>query len=187
MEKGEAEVLLKNSMWPVITLAGMVALPALSAEQALGPRGTDSTFYISRSENRNQVHYGVRVGEDCRPVGTSPAYVYWRMLEKGPSETEPLLGVEGPVYGLEDAQEVVSGPEGWRVRVKLRSFPDRQIEIAVSQENGVCTTRAWTKVGSSVSQLNYIYVKTHWPFGIDYVRISGVGADGQVTNELVRR
>lgn len=180
-------MLLNNSTLWVITLVGMAALPARSSEQTMGPRGTDSTFFISRSENRNQVHYGVRVGEDCRPVGTSPVYVYWRMLEEGDSETEPLLGVEGPVYGLEDAQQVVSSPEGWRVRVKLRSFPERQIEIAVSRENGVCTTRAWTTVGGALSQLNYIYVKTQWPFSVDYVRINAVAPDGHVTNEIVRR
>lgn len=180
-------MLLKNSTLLIIALVGMAALPAESAGPAVGPRGTDSTFFISRSENRNQVHYGVRVGADCRPVGSSPVYVYWRMLEKGDSETEPLLGIEGPVYGVEEGQQVVSTPEGWRVRVKLRSFPDRQIEIAVSRENGVCATRAWTTVGGTVSQLDSIYVKTHWPFGIDYIRISGVGPDGHVITELVRR
>lgn len=180
-------MLQKNLMWPAAMLVGMAALPAVSAESAVGPRGTESTFFISRSENRNQVHYGVRVGEDCHPVGTSPVYAYWRMLEKGASETEPLLGIEGPVYGVEDAQQVVSTPEGWRVRMKLRSFPDRQIEIAISQENGVCATRTWMSVGGTVSQLDSIFVKTSWPFSIDYIRISGVGPDGHVTHELVRR
>lgn len=180
-------MLLKNSTLFVCMLVGMAALPALAAEPTVGARGTDSTFFISRSENRNQVHYGVRVDEDCRPVGASPVYVYWRMLEKGDAQTEPLLGVEGPVYGVEEAQQVVSAPEGWRVKLKLRSFPDRQIEVSVARENGVCTTRTWTTVGGTVSQLNYIYVKTSWPFSIDYVRISGVAPDGHVTNELVRR
>lgn len=180
-------MLQKNLMLSAAMLVGLAARPAVSAEQAVAPRGTESTFFISRSENRNQVHYGVRVGEDCRPVGTSPVYAYWRMLEKGDSETEPLLGIEGPVYGVEDAQQVESTPEGWRVRVKLRSFPERQIEISVTHENGACATRTWTTVGGTASQLNYIYVKTSWPFSVDYIRINGVGPDGHVTNEIVRR
>ncbi|NRD68652.1 DUF4833 domain-containing protein, partial [Corallococcus exiguus] len=33
---------------------------------------------MSRSENRNQVHYALSLDEACRPVGTRPVHVYWR-------------------------------------------------------------------------------------------------------------
>ena len=86
-------MLQKNLMWPAAVLVGMAALPAVSAELAVGSRGTESTFFISRSENRNQVHYGVRVGEDCRPVGTSPdlRITYsWRWRTSGMSHGRRL-------------------------------------------------------------------------------------------------
>lgn len=179
-------MLPKNAMLPVITLAWLWHAPAF-AEPVARSHDTGSTFFITRSENRNQVHYGIRVGEDCRPVGASPVYVYWRMLEKGATETEPLLGIEGPIYGLVDEQQVESTSEGWRVWVRLRSFPERPIEIAVFRDNEHCATQAWTSVAGARSQLDTIHVRTHWPFGIDYVRLSGVGADGKSVSELVRR
>lgn len=180
-------MLPKNPMRPVITLAALVCHAPALAEPVARAHGTESTFFIARSENRNQVHYGVRVDEECRPVGPSPVYVYWRMLEKGPTETEPLLGIEGPVYGVADEQQVESTPEGWQVRVRLRSFPERPIDIAVIRENDRCVTRVWTTVGGSRSQLDNIFVRTQWPMRVDYVRLSGVGPDGKSVSELVRR
>ncbi len=168
---------------PAALLLCPLAAPAGSPAPT---RGVDSAFFISRSENRNQVHYGVRVGEDCRPQGTSPMHAYWRMLEKGAAETEPLLGIEGPAYGLADTQEVASSPAGWRIRVRLRAYSERPIEVAVTRENGVCTTRAWMMLNGALCQLDHIYVRTQWPIGVDYIRLTGVAPDGRTVTELIR-
>jgi len=163
-------------LWPLASPAGAPA-PA---------RGVDSVFFIARSENRNQVHYGVQVGVDCSPQGTHPVHAYWRMLEKGEAETEPLLRIEGPAYGLADTQEVASTPSGWRIRIRLRAYSERPIEIAVSRENGVCTTRASMLLNQEIRQLDHIYVRTQWPIGVDYIRLSGVSPDGRAVTEVIR-
>jgi hypothetical protein len=163
-------------LWPLASPAGS-PLPA---------RGVDSAFFITRSENRNQVHYGVHVDEECRPKGTHPVHAYWRMLEKGAKETEPLLALEGPAYGLMDAQEVLNTPTGWRVRVRLRAYSQRAIEIAVTRENGVCTTQTWMTLNGAVTQLDNIYVRTQWPIGLNYIRLAGVTSDGRAVSELIR-
>ncbi|WP_347402680.1 DUF4833 domain-containing protein [Corallococcus macrosporus] len=146
-----------------------------------------SAFFLTRSENRNQVHYALRLDETCRPVGARPVQVYWRMLERGASEVEELLGVEQPVYGLEDPQQVEATPEGWRVRVRLRAFPSRPVEITTARVDGKCQVHAWTKLGSSVSRLEHVFVKTSWPFSVDFVRLDGVGPDGQPVHDLIRQ
>jgi hypothetical protein len=167
--------------------AALLLCPLASPAGTPAPaRGVDSAFFISRSENRNQVHYGVRVSEDCRPQGTHPVHAYWRMLEKGPGETEPLLGLEGPAYGLADAQEVASTPTGWRIKLRLRAYSARPIELAVARENGGCATRAWMMVDGALAQLDHIYVRTQWPLGVDYIRLSGVRPDGRAVTELIR-
>ncbi|RKH56067.1 DUF4833 domain-containing protein [Corallococcus aberystwythensis] len=149
---------------------------------------SQSAFFLSRSENRNQVHYALRLDEACRPVGTQPVQVYWRMLERGPSEVEELLGVEQPVYGLEDPQTVEATTEGgWRVRVRLRAFPSRPIDITTARVDGKCQVQAWTKLGNSVSRLEHVFVKTSWPFSVDFVRLDGVGSDGQPVHDLIRQ
>ncbi|RYZ45660.1 MAG: DUF4833 domain-containing protein [Myxococcaceae bacterium] len=163
-----------------------LATGATLASAAGAPLPSQSAFFLSRSENRNQVHYALRLDEDCRPVGTRPVQVYWRMLERGTSEVEELLGVEQPVYGLEDPQPVEATAEGWRVRVRLRAFPSRPIDITTARVGGNCQVQAWTKLGNSVCRLEHVFVKTSWPFSVDFVRLDGVGPEGQPVQELIR-
>ncbi|QSQ27260.1 DUF4833 domain-containing protein [Pyxidicoccus parkwayensis] len=165
-------------------VALMAVVPLASAAEA--PVPSPSAFFLSRSENRNQVHYALRLDEACRPVGTRPVQVYWRMLERGESEMEELLGVEQPVYGLEDAQPVDATAEGWRVRVRLRAYPSRPIDITTARVDGECQVQAWTKLGNSVSRLEHVFVKTSWPFSVDFVRLDGVSPEGQPVHELLR-
>ncbi|PTL84386.1 DUF4833 domain-containing protein [Vitiosangium sp. GDMCC 1.1324] len=168
-------------MLPKNRLVSGVALALM-----LPARGTDSIFFIAKSENRNQVHYAVRVDESCRPLGANPVHGYWRMFERGETVVEPLLGIEVPVYGLADTQLVESTPGGWRVQVRLQAFAQRPISIAISQENGRCVTRAWTKVGEETARLDHVFVRMAWPFGIKDVVLNGVGPDGQSVSEALR-
>ncbi|WP_223637770.1 DUF4833 domain-containing protein [Corallococcus sp. EGB] len=164
-----------------------LATAATLASAAEAPLSSQSAFFLTRSENRNQVHYALRLDEACRPVGARPVQVYWRMLERGPSEVEELLGIEQPVYGLEDPQTVEATEDGWRVRVRLRAFPSRPIDITTARAEGKCQVQAWTKLGDSVSRLEHVFVKTSWPFSVDFVRLDGAGPDGQPVHELIRQ
>ncbi|NOK36457.1 DUF4833 domain-containing protein [Corallococcus exercitus] len=177
-------------MLPEPRLSSLTAVALTTAATLASAAGASfpaqSAFFLTRSENRNQVHYALRLDEDCRPVGTRPVQVYWRMLERGPSEVEALLEVEQPVYGLEDSQSVEATAEGWRVRVRLRAFPSRPVDITTARVDGKCQVQAWTKLGNSVSRLEQVFVKTSWPFSVDFVRLDGVGPDGQPVHELIR-
>ncbi|MBJ6762203.1 DUF4833 domain-containing protein [Myxococcaceae bacterium JPH2] len=173
-----------RTTWTGLAAALLLACPFVAS--AAAPTTPSSVFFISRSENRNQVHYGLRLGEGCRPIGASPVYAYWRMLERGESEVEDLLSVEGPVYGVADTQAVESTTEGWRVQFRLRAFADRPIEFSVTAVNGQCAVQAWTNMSGKRAQLEHIFVKTSWPFSIDFVRLDGVGPDGQPMRELIR-
>lgn len=78
--------------------AAMAALMTLVASSA-GADGAGASralplFSISKSENKNQVQYAIRVDDRCEPATTAPVFAYWRMLEKGPTVTEPLLAHE---------------------------------------------------------------------------------------------
>jgi len=157
------------------------------AAKLLPARTADSAFFIARSTNRNQVHYGVRVDSDCRPQGAQPVHAYWRMLEKGEKSTEPLLGREGPAYGLGDVQQVEATSSGWRVHVRLRAWPDRAIDLDVFRENGHCAARAYTVMEGRVAQIERIFVKTAWPTGVAYVLLSGTGVDGRSAREVIKK
>ena len=177
-------------MFPESGLSNLAAVAlttgASLASAAGAPLPSQSAFFLTRSENRNQVHYAVRLDEACRPVGARPVQVYWRMLERGASEVEELLGVEQPVYGLEDPQQVDTTAEGWRVRVRMRAFPSRPVDITTARVGGACQVQAWTKLGNSVARLEHVFVKTSWPFSVDFVRLDGVGPEGKPVHELIR-
>lgn len=176
--------------WKALGLALLLGQgPARAEPEAMAAptRSADSAFFITRSTNRNQVHYGIQVDENCRPQGPQPVHAYWRMLEKGEKDVEPLLGREGPAYGLADGQRVEALPSGWRVQVRLRAWPNRTIDVDVFRENGRCVARAWTRMEGRVAQIERIFVKTSWPTGVDYVLLSGRDADGQSAREVLRR
>ncbi|WP_240359404.1 DUF4833 domain-containing protein [Pyxidicoccus trucidator] len=169
---------------PVLAGPAVQAAPGVKAPQA---RAADSAFFIARSTNKNQVHYGIRVDGDCRPQGDKPVHAYWRMLEKGDKATEPLLGREGPAYGLGDVQQVEATPSGWRVHIRLRAWPERTIDLDVFRENGRCAARAFTLLDGKVAQIDRIFVKTAWPSGVDYVLLSGTGQDGRSLREVIKK
>lgn len=169
---------------PVFAGPAAQAAPAVKGSPA---RDADSAFFIARSTNRNQVHYGIRVDGDCRPQGDKPVHAYWRMLEKGARATEPLLGREGPAYGLGDVQQVEATASGWRVQLRLRAWPERTINVDVFRENGRCAARAYTLLDGKVAQIDRIFVKTAWPTGVDYVLLSGTAQDGRSVREVIKK
>ncbi len=129
-------------------------LPSLAS--ADGPANL-SLFSITKSENKNQVVYALQVDAACRPVGDAPVHAYWRMLEKGPSSTEPLLAYEQLAYGME-SQECELLADGTRlVRVRLRALPERTIVIRASRTDAACTATATATIASASASLDNVY------------------------------
>jgi hypothetical protein len=177
-----------RSAFPIALVAaiGLVGRP-VAADEGFGPRPYDvpSVFYIARSSNKNQVHYGVRVDAACNVVGERPVYAYWRMLENR-GELEPILGIEGPAYGLDDQQAIQRGLGVTTVRVRLRAFPERPITVTVGKTERGCEAFATTGISGTDARLQSIYVKVKWPFGVDYVLVRGAAKDGRHLEEWVQ-
>jgi hypothetical protein len=143
-----------------------------------------SAFFVAKSENRNQVHYGVRVDASCAPVGTQPVFVYWRMLERDPRATEPLLSREEGAYGLSEQRVLDRGDDGGRVLVRLRALPDRSIAIATHRQEGACRAEATTVISGGPASLTRVFAQLRWPFGVDYLELAGRSLeDGHAVHE----
>lgn len=157
--------------------ATAVALPARAAHVEI-----PSAFFISKSENKNQVHYAVLVDESCRPVGNAPVRPYWRELERGPSVTSPLLDREQPAYGIA-SQAVTSG----EVVLTLRALPARQLRIETARaQDGTCA--AWTHmtIATEPAQLYQIHVSQKL-FSIDSILLTGwTWTDRRVIRETLK-
>jgi hypothetical protein len=145
-----------------------------------------SVFYIAKSENRNQVHYAVRVDEHCRPFGKQPVYGYWREFEVGPRATSALLSHEQSAYGLTEPRWIHVHENAGEVRIGLRGFPDRPLTIETFQNQGRCRARVRAMIAGQDAVLLSIYVKLGFLFSIDSVVIQGTRlADGKPVQEKV--
>jgi hypothetical protein len=159
---------------------------APAAARAVAGNPVQSVFFISKSENRNQVHYGVRVDARCRPDGARPVYGYWRDFEDGPTATSRLLDHEQSAYGLTAPRWVRPEGYGGQIRIGLRGFPDRPLTIETFRAESGCRARAHTTIARFPAVLRSIYVELGFLFSIDYVLVRGYSAaDGRPLQEKV--
>ncbi len=175
-------------------LAVLAAVPGVAHGQGRSP-DIASVFFVAKSENRNQVHYGVRLDETCAPTGRSPVFAYWRMLERGPLATEPLLSLEQPAYGVAGQRVLARGASGGQVEVQLNALRARTILVASSprgqseqagQPGERCAAAATTTIGGAPAALTSVYAKLGWPFGVAYLTLSGrTLADGRAIRERI--
>jgi hypothetical protein len=163
-------------------MGGTLALGVVMAftAYAAGDREIATMFFISKTENRNQVHYAVKVDDACRPVRPAPVRPYWLMLEKGPRVVEPLLGREQAAFGIE-RQEV----DGATVRIALRAIPSRGIVIQTWRApDGACHSMAITSIAGVRARLFNLHLVLGM-FGVAHVLLTGWRDDGTVVREQV--
>lgn len=137
-------------------------------------------FFVSKSENRNQVHYAVAVDAQCKMAGTAPMFARWKMLEKGEGIEEPLLDREQAAYGI-TSQSI----HGGRVRIVLRALPSRPVIVETYVADGTCRASARMTVAGSNARLFNVHAALRWPFGVDYLLLQGWTDDGKVIREKV--
>ncbi len=138
-----------------------------------------SVLFVSKSENKNQVHYGVHLDDTCAFTSSAPVFAYWRMLEKGPTVTEPLLPREQRGYGIAQ-QDIVNGGT---VRLTLRALPKRPILIHVSRApDGTCVARTEAVVAGVLVRLFNVHVALGF-MRVDHLLLSGWAATGQIVRE----
>jgi hypothetical protein len=146
-----------------------------------------SVVFVGKSENRNQVHYGIHLDSHCAPAGDSPVFAYWRMLERGPSATEPLLTREVRAYGLASQSVLSRGPEGGSVQVTLFAVPSRPLLFETKVEPNGCSASAVTTVGGVSAILSSVFVQLRWPFGVSSLTLLGRTIDdGRPVREKLR-
>jgi len=136
-----------------------------------------SVFIVSKSENKNQVHYAMTVSSECMPAAQNPVHAYWRMFEKGPNATEPLLEREEPAYGIA-RQEVIADV----VRIVLRALPSRPITIHTWRNGDACSASATVQIANAPARLFDIHVALGF-LRVDYVLVTGWDAGGRVVRE----
>lgn len=168
---------------PLRAVLGAVALWCLATGPAAA--GTaDSAFHIDRNKNRNQVHYGVRLDEACRPVGPEPVYNYWLRRERDPVEVEELSYFQQAAYGFQKQNIESDG----RIEVRLRALPDRQVVVRATPVDGACKTEAFLTIGGEQAYLDKIFVFAEEGVllpTVRYIELFGHSNDGHAVYEKI--
>lgn len=168
-----------------VRLAPLVAMAGLLQAGPCAWAGTpDSVFHIDRNKNRNQVHYGVRVDEDCRPIGPEPVYNYWLRREKDPPEVEALHFYQQAAYGFQKQNIESDG----RIEVRLRALPDRQLVVRVTSVDGACKAETFLTIDGKQAYLEKVFVFAEEGLilpTVRYIELFGHGNDGIAVYEKI--
>ena len=119
-----------------------------------------TVFFIAKSSNRNQVHYGLHVDEHCKPVGKRPAFEYWKDFEVSATATSKLSSLEQNVYGI-SSQKLSKGntKDSYRMRLRIGALPKKIIDVIVRQEESACKATAYTRIHGKSRALHHIYLE----------------------------
>jgi hypothetical protein len=172
--------------WPLLVFAAspLAASPSARAPAELPLASVQSIFHIAKSENRNQVHYAVKVDAACKPVGPRPVYGYWRELERGPNATSALLDHEQRAYGLNDPRSITQLATSAEIRISLRGFPERPLVVQVFRAADRCVARTVVQIQGQAALLQSIYIDLGFLFSVNYALLRGVRVqDGQSVQE----
>ncbi len=163
------------------TLAVSGSTGAQAASRVPGFAVPDALI-ISKSSNKNQVHYAVQVDASCAPAGPEPVSPYWRMLERGPDAIEGLTSSEKRVLGVE-RQTVRDGA----VDIALGAVPGRILTIHTWRAaDGRCASAVDTTVAGVPARVAGVYVKQRFFGSIAYVQLSGISATGSPVQERIQ-
>lgn len=162
---------LFSGSWKAVAfgLALGVALVGRTQAQAqavpFGAYDVHSAFYVAKSENQNQVHYGVRLDAQCRPLQDAPVFAYWRRLRAETRVDEPLEGMGVYVYGASDEQEVRTTATGSIIALHVKALKRVPIEIEVTRTDSGCTVVPYLTLQGERARLSYAFVQLG-PWGL---------------------
>ena len=162
-----------------LSLAAVVltALPrnALARDPSFGANDVETLFFISKSDDRNRVDYGMRLDTHCAPYGEEPVFPYWREFEPPPPvRTKPMGAFSKLGYGISAQRVLRRTLVGGEIAIKLKQV-DRTIFITTSRgANGRCSALVRTKIASvEYAELVSIFVKLSGPLSVSYIDIKG--------------
>ncbi len=164
-----------------------LALVLCGAEEAgmepkFGPNDIQTLFYISKSDDKNRVDYGLRLDANCLPVGDDPVFPYWRELEDAPPErTHPLKFFEYAAYGVVGVKSSRT-EHGADISLKLKPLSRQLIVSTGKGPDGKCRAVVRTTIADvQGAELKSAYIKLKYGWTVDYVDVFGkhpvTGAD----------
>ncbi len=172
-------------MFFILAPAGDARADAVS----FGAHDVRTVFFISKSDDKSRVDYGIRLNEHCAPTGDDAVYPYWHEFDYNPPHTHTLNMFEYVPYGFSEQRLVHRTQSGGDQLIRLKQL-DRPILITTKKEaDGSCSAMARARVGGvEGAQLVSVYAKLAGPMSVDYIDIKGKNlASGADVTERVHK
>ena len=148
-----------------------------------GPNDIPTVFFISKSDDRNRVDYGIRLNDHCAPTSDDAVFPYWREFEHSPPVRTHSLGMlEYVPYGFSEQRLVHRTQNGGDQLVRLKQLARPILVRTRKGPDGHCTATAYARIGSvDGAQLVSVYAKLAGAMSVEYVDVRGkdptTGAD----------
>jgi hypothetical protein len=166
-------------------LAAVTVCVAADASPRFGANDIRTLFFIGKSDDHNEVHYGIHLAPDCTPIGDEPIFAYWRQVEQGPNVFDDLNLLDRTVYGVRRQTVLKRTPEETRIQMTLRATSDRSVTIIVNRRDGKCVSDAVAAIQGRPAHLERIFVHVAGLFKVDWIEIRGTSG-GNVVVERVK-
>jgi len=171
---------------------GVVALsPVAEADESrFGPHDVRTVFAIGKNLDKNEVQYGVRLDDQCRPTSDEPIYAYLRQFEQGPEITEDLNFLDKTAYGIKSQVIQLRTERGTKIVMTLRATSERGIAVVVRKDatTGSCTAEALAFINNTPARLQRVFVHVAGFLSVDYIELSGTRVDnGKPIVERINR
>ena len=152
----------------------LTSLPgaARADEMRFGSNDVPTVFFISKSNDRNRVDYGIRLDAACAPVNDDAVFPYWREFEKSPVRIHSISFIEKVPYGFSQQKTLKKGPDGGEQLVKLRQF-ERPIVVATKRVGDRCVATARATIKGKSAELVSVFAKLAGPISVDYIDVHG--------------
>ena len=163
-------------MRPTLILAAALMLPASPAlaRVTFGDHDVRTIFYISKSDDRNRVDYGIRLTEQCLPDGDEPVYAYWHRFEPRQARFGALRGLDRRAYGIRTQSVSSQASNGSWIEMRIRGFSRERILILVQRgSDGTCHARAQVQIDARDAFLDHIFIQLAGPMRIEHVVLEG--------------
>ena len=172
-----------------LTLLGSVRPAAAEVKPTFGEHDITTLFFISKSDDKNHLEYGMRLDENCTPVGKDAVFPYWRVFEKTPPvPTVPLNSLDYLAYGIAKQHVISTTPTSSSYFLQLKAIK-RDLYITTNKgADGKCTAIVHTAMASlDRAELVSAYIKLRRPMSVEYLEMHGINRKtGQPVEERIQ-
>ncbi|MGC4115600.1 MAG: DUF4833 domain-containing protein [Myxococcales bacterium] len=165
----------------------MPSASSRAADPEFGPTDVPTVFFVSKSDDRNRVDYGIRLDAACNPEGKDPVVAYWREFENSPVTTHGLnLPEREYAYGVAEQEELPRSQAGAQMRVRIKALSRDIVLTTFKDARGQCRAVATTTVARVPDAvLESVYLSLRKPRDVAYLDIHGL--DPRTGQRMIER